>query len=167
LDGTALALLDGVVGPQYRLARVACEKEIARLLEPEIDVQKLPRLAQEADAVARQVDVERRRELLADRARRQRRRGAGVCRVALDDDDLAGEVGILCKMVGNGRSHRPATNDCNRTTYFRHTRLSYNLYPCDRDWFSHDRRWQGRRTRPMRCKYIYFDIIRGPFGEAG
>ena len=94
LDRTALAFLNGVIGPQHGLARRACQEEIAGFLQPEIDAQKLGRLAQEADAVARQVNVERRGELLADRAGRQRRRGARIGRIALDDDDAAGEVGV-------------------------------------------------------------------------
>src|SRR3954447_1008380 len=73
LDGAALAFLDRVIGAQHRLARRARKEEIARLLEAEIDLQKLARMAQESDSVARQMDVERRRELLADRSRRERR----------------------------------------------------------------------------------------------
>ena len=41
LDGAALALLDGMVGPQHRLACRTREEQIARLLQPEIDVQQL------------------------------------------------------------------------------------------------------------------------------
>ena len=38
LDGAAFAFLDDVVGPQHGRARVARQEEIARLLQPEIDV---------------------------------------------------------------------------------------------------------------------------------
>jgi len=94
LDGAALALLDDMIGPQHGFAGGACQEKVARLPEAEIDAQKLGRAAQEADAVARQVDVERCGKLLADRAGRQCRRGARIGRITLDHGDCAGEVWI-------------------------------------------------------------------------
>lgn len=108
LDGAAFGLLDRVVGAQHRFARRTRQEEVARLLQTKIDIERLAGVAQEADAIARQMDVERRRELLADRARRQRRGGAGIARVALHHQhplDLRREV------PGDRGAHHPAADD--------------------------------------------------------
>ena len=58
-------------------------------------------LAEELDAEQRHPDVLRRRELLADRARRQRGRRPGVGWVAFDDGDAAVERRVAPEEVGD------------------------------------------------------------------
>ena len=79
--------------------RLAVDREVA------IDV------AEEVEPEARHRDVLGRRELLADRARRERRRRAPVRRVALDDDDATVERRVAPKEARDRAAHDPAADD--------------------------------------------------------
>ena len=70
------------------------------------------------------MNVERRRELLPDRAGRQRRRRPRISRIALDDRDGPVEIGIARKMPRDGRPNRATATDHDIDSRWRHYPLS-------------------------------------------
>jgi len=110
---------------------VVNEKQVAALAE--VRVGHMARHAQgpvergvEAGAVLRQLDVDRRAELLADAAHGQERRGAHIGRVPLDHHDPA-SMSIPPQMIGNARAHDTAAHDDDRPGSWHQRRLEVML----------------------------------------
>ena len=109
--------LDGVVPAERLRAGVGGEEQIAALDQPEVgalavDFEQVAGAAEEIDGVEREADIDRRRELLADAAAGQRRRGAGEGRVALDEEHTAVERRIGSEVIRHRRAvRRPADDD--------------------------------------------------------
>ena len=90
--------LERVVPGERRCAGVGGEKEVAALAERDlrpfaVDRKQLADIPQERDAEERDLDIDRGRELLADRARRKGGCGVAEGRILVDDEDAAAEAG--------------------------------------------------------------------------
>ena len=113
--GAQLAL-QLVIAAQDRLAGARGQEQVTGFAQADfgplaLHLEQFSRTPQELHAVAAQFDVDARGELLAYRAGRQGRGGARVARVALDDDDLAGEVRIGAQEIGDGAADGAAADD--------------------------------------------------------
>jgi hypothetical protein len=98
--------LQAVVLREHRQPGLGREEQIPGFDEADvrpvvIDRQVRADRAQKVDAEAGDLDVDRGRELLADRARRERRRRSAVGRIAFDDGDPAGEARVARQKVGD------------------------------------------------------------------
>ncbi|MNY40968.1 hypothetical protein D3C86_1757480 [compost metagenome] len=85
--------------------------------------QQRAHVAQKADAVGRDLDVDVGRKLLADRASRQRRRSARIGRVALDHHHLAARL-LQGEEVGNGAADDATADDDDGLGFNGHTKIS-------------------------------------------
>ena len=115
-DVGALDLLQSLIGLEHRSALTAGDIEIAALVQIDggylaIDGETGADIPQEADAEERDADVDRARELLADRGCGQSRSRIAIGRVLLDHHDLALEAGIGGEMIGDGGADGGATDN--------------------------------------------------------
>ena len=115
-DVGAEAGLEGVVAPKRLGAGLRRQEQIAALDQPDVgalavDGEELARAAEKVDAVEREADIDRRRELLADAAGRERGRRTREGRVLLDEEDAAGEGRIGREVIGRRGAVGGAAND--------------------------------------------------------
>ena len=108
--------LERVVPGEHRRAGICREEEVAAFVQPDrrpvaLHFEDGANVAEEPDAEERYLDVDGGRELLADRAGRERRRRPLEGRVLLDQADGSVEVGARGKMVGGGGTMHGAPHD--------------------------------------------------------